>query len=83
MKITKQEVLRRLQLMKVCLLADMRNKKNGLVWSYHQAQHTPTCIIRRENTKQAQPGQTKNYVDGEWSGQNLAVEATRQTKDRN
>ena len=61
MKIRNQEVLRRVQLKKAYLLADIR-KKNRLLWPYHQAQDTPTCISRRENRR---PGQTKNYVDGE------------------
>ena len=36
-----------------------------MLWPYRQAQHTPTCIIRRENRRQAHPGQTNNYVGRE------------------
>ena len=35
------------------------------LWPYHQAQHTPACIIRREHIWKAQPRQTNNYMDGE------------------
>ena len=68
--ITNQEVLKRVQLKKAWLLADIR-VENGLFWQYHQAQHTPSCIIRRDNIMQ---GQTKNYVGGEkQSRQDLAI----------
>ena len=30
-----------------------------------QSQHTPTCIMRRENRRQGQPGQTNKDVDVE------------------
>ena len=57
----------------------------GLFLPYHQAQHTPTCIIRRENTRQAQPGRPRTMWMGnitEWSGYGY-VEATRKAQERN
>ena len=48
------------------MLASWHQKEdNVLFWPYHQAHHTPTCNIRRENRRQAQQGQIKYYVDGE------------------
>ena len=63
MKISNQEVMRRVQLMNPRLLALIRKKKLNY-FGHHQAQHTPTYIIRRANRRQAKQGQTKNYVDG-------------------
>ena len=55
---------------------------NWLLSPYYQAQHTLTCIIRRENRRPAQPGQTKNYVDGEHKSRQV-LEAIRKAHDRN
>ena len=54
------------QLKKACLIADIRKKKLCYFGRpYHQAQHTPTCIVRSENRTARSRGYTKNYVDGE------------------
>ena len=84
MNITNQEVLRPVQLKKACLLADIRKTKMGF-WPYHQAQHTPTCFIRSETRRQAQPCQTKNHVDGEYNKYSRFgyVEATIKSQDMN
>ena len=52
----------RVHINKACLLADIRKIKNGLLIKRSTAHST--YIIRRETTMHAQPGQTKNYVDG-------------------
>ena len=36
--------------------------EHGILWQYHQVQHTPTCITRWANRRQAQPGQTNTDV---------------------
>ena len=64
MKITNQEVLRRVQLQKTCLLADIRNKKFGYfghIIRQSTLQHYWKGIGRLL-------GQTKNDVDGKYNG---------------
>ena len=60
-----------------------KKEEIGLLWPHHQAQHTPTFIIRRENRRNAQSGLSNNDVDGEYNRVVriwLHVEATRKAR---
>ena len=55
-----------------------QKEENCLLWPYHQAQHTPTCIIRREHRRQARQRQTNNiyYM---WMGTHARTHARART----
>ena len=52
-----------------------QKEEKWLLWPYHQTQYTPTCIIRREIRRQAQPGRSRTMWMGNilQSGQDWAM----------